>query len=139
MADVHTDVCYEAAGVFNGDWGYYNFFSEIPAMSDLHINYKEVLVVIFMAERWAPLSSCKHVIIHSDSQVAACIINKGSTKNSLIMGLLHRLFWLSAIYNFRITARYINGAHNVIADAISRMDIPSPGYQAIYYKLYFLV
>ena len=50
--------------------------------------------------------SCKHVIIHSDSQAAVRIINKGSTKNPLIMGFLRRLFWLSAIYNFRITTRY---------------------------------
>ena len=126
VVDVQTDACYEAAGVFfNGDQGYYNFFAESPAMSDLHINYKEVLAVIFAAERWAPLWSCKHVIIHSGSQAAVGIINKGSTKNALIMGFLRRLFWLSAIYNFRITARYVKGAHNVIADAISRMHIPS--------------
>ena len=56
----------------------FTFFSESPAMSDL--------AVIFAAERWAPLWSCKHVIIHSDSQVAVGIINKGSIKNSLIMG-----------------------------------------------------
>ena len=49
----------------NGDWGYYNFFAESPAMSDLHINYKEVLAVNFVVEHWAPLWSCKHVIIHS--------------------------------------------------------------------------
>ena len=73
---------------------------------------------------------CKHVIIHSDSQAAVGIINKGSTKNPLIMGFLRRLFWLSAIYNCRITARYIKGVHNVIADAISRMHMPSYLLQA---------
>ena len=94
-------------------------------MSDLHINYKEVLAVIFVAEHWAPLWSCKHVIIHSDSQAAVGIIHKGSTKNPLIMGFLCKLFWLSAIYNFRITARYIKSVHNVIADAITQMHMPS--------------
>ena len=43
MVDVQTDACYEAAGVFfNDDWGCYNYFAESPAMSDLHMNYKEV-------------------------------------------------------------------------------------------------
>ena len=46
------------------------------------------------------------------------------------MGFLHRLFWLSAIYKFRITARYIKGARNVIADAISRIRISSYLLQA---------
>ena len=34
------------------------------------------------------------------------------------MHYLHRLFWLSAVFNFYITAKYIEGAKNSIADAI---------------------
>ena len=90
-------------------------------LSALHINHKETLAVVLAAERWAPQWVNRHVIIHSDSQAAVTIINKGSTCNSLIMGYLRRLFWLSAIFNFRITARYIKGCDNAIADAISRL------------------
>ena len=75
------------------------------------------------AEKWASRWANKHVIIQSDSQAAVGIINQGSTRNGFVMSWLRRLFWLSAIYNFRITARHIKGADNVTADAISRMHI----------------
>ena len=105
VVDVQTDACFEAAGAyFYDDWVYLNFGMESPELSDLHINHKEALAVVVAAERWAS-------------------INKGSTRNSFVMNWLRRLFWLSAIYNFRITARYIEGADNVIADAILRMHI----------------
>ena len=110
VLDVQTDACYDAAGAyFAGDWSYFHFGSESPVLSALHINHKETLAVVLAAERWAPQWVNRHVIIHSDSQAAVAIINKGSTCNSLIMGYLRRLFWLSAIFNFRITARYIKG------------------------------
>ena len=37
------------------------------------------------------------------------------------MSSLRELFWLSAVYNFRITAKFIPGHENPVADAISRM------------------
>ena len=120
VVDVQTDACFEAAGAyFSGDWVYLNFGMESPVLSDLHIIHKEVLAVVVAAERWASRWANKHVIIKSDSQAAVGIINKGSTCNGFVMSWLCRLFWLSAIYNFRIVAHYIKGADNIIADAIS--------------------
>ena len=49
------------------------------------------------------------------------IINKGSTFNPIVMDALHRMFWLSALFNFKLTARHISGQCNIIADAISRI------------------
>ena len=62
--------------------------------------------------------------IYSDNEAAVHIINKGSTAHSLVMLALRELFWLSATYNFRFTARHIQGKLNVIADAVSRLHQP---------------
>lgn len=40
------------------------------------------------------------------------------------MHWLRELFWLSATYNFRITARYIHTASNTMADAIRHLHDP---------------
>ena len=40
------------------------------------------------------------------------------------MGFLRELFWLSAIFNFRITVMHIPGISNPIADSISRLHDP---------------
>ena len=37
------------------------------------------------------------------------------------MNALRKLFWLSALYNFHITAVYLAGTDNALADSISRM------------------
>ena len=105
--NVQTDTCFEAAGAFlNDDWTYFSF-AESKVLADLHINYKEKLAVVIAAENWCDKWTNRHIIIHFDNQVTVSIINKGSTKNPIIMYYLRRLFWLCAIFNFHITARYI--------------------------------
>ena len=108
---VWTDASFEAAGAFfHGDWRYFNFVAESDLLTDLHINYKEVLAVVMAAENWSNQWSNRCSIIHSDNQAAVSIINKGSTKNPIVMHYLRRLFWFSADFNFHITAKYVEGA-----------------------------
>ena len=121
-AQVQTDACHQAAGAFfEGDWLYHNFACDSPSLAALHINHKETTAVYLAAEWWAPQWANQHIVVASDNQATVAIINKGSTPNRLTMGLLRRLFWLSATYNFRLTATYIPGKSNMIADAFSRL------------------
>ncbi len=48
-------------------------------------------------------------------------INKGSASNPHAMDILRRLFWLSAIYGFHLTARHIPGSQNITSDRLSRL------------------
>lgn len=120
--DVATDACPVAAGgYFRGDWFYHSFPMDSPAWTELHINHKETLAIVLAAKRWCRLWSNKRVVIHSDNQAAVQMINKGTTASNVIMQELRALFWLSAFYNFHITAVYLPGAKNTLADSISRM------------------
>ncbi|KAL9978914.1 hypothetical protein ACROYT_G016498, partial [Oculina patagonica] len=120
--DVMTDACPPAAGgYFRGDWFYFNFAIDSPAWSQLHINHKETLAIVLAAKRWATQWANHRVIIHSDNQAAVQIINKGTTANDTIMEELRALFWLSALHNFHISATYVPGACNTLADAVSRL------------------
>ena len=51
-------------------------------------------------------------------------VNRGTTRSPLIMTLIRYMFWLSAVYNFRIVALHVPGSDNVIADKISRLHEP---------------
>ena len=126
IVDVQTDACPVAAGAwFRGDWIYSNFQMDAgPSYDSLHINHKETLAIILAAKRWATSWANKHVIVQTDNQAAAHIINKGSTQHPSVMNELRTLFWLSAEYNFRITAEYLPGSENVLADAVSRLHSP---------------
>ena len=46
------------------------------------------------------------------------------------MQSLCRICWLSAIFNFKIKAKYFPGVENVLADAVSRLHEPR-GYERL--------
>ena len=50
--DVQTDAStYGAGAFFRGDWFHHSFVMDSPSLRNLHINYKEVLAIIFAAKR----------------------------------------------------------------------------------------
>lgn len=125
IIDVQVDACCSASGIyFRGDWQYLPFKHDYPTASSWHINYKELLSVLFAARRWGHLWANSRVIIHTDSQVAKAILNKGTTRHGSVMEVLRDLFWLSVQNNFDLTAEYLPGKENNLADAISRLQEP---------------
>ena len=122
VAPVSIDACSEAAGAFFLDSFIYTpWASAGESVQSLHINHKEVMALEPAAHCWAPLWANKLVHVHSDNQAAVAIINKGSCKNPIAMESLRRVFWLSAIYNFRLKAFYYPGCRNILADSASRL------------------
>ena len=115
---VYTDACNEAAGsCFGPDCFYFNWSLDFPAAATFHINEKEVLAVVVAAQRWAKLWQNKHIIIYSDNSVTVSSLNKGTSRNPVVMQCLRKLFWLSAYHNFHLTSWHIAGAQNIAADS----------------------
>ena len=124
---VFTDACDEGAGgSFGRDWFYFNWSIDWPQASNFHINEKEIAAVALAAYRWAPFWRDKRIIIYSDNTVTVSALNKGTCRNDEIMKCVRSLFWLSASYNFHLTARYLPGVLNIAADSASRLG--SPGH-----------
>ena len=122
---VFTDASNEGAGgSFQGDWFYFNWALDWPEARTFHINEKEVVAVTLAAYRWAPLWRDKKVIVYSDNSVTVSALNKGSCRNAMVMKCLRSLFWLSAIYNFHLTSKFIPGVSNEAADSASRLHLP---------------
>ena len=121
VAPVCIDACNMGAGAyFMGDGVYTQWLPEVA--SKVHINVKEILAVEPAAIRWAPVWANKRIYVHSDNIAAVAAINKGTCKDLLGREALRRVFWLSALYNFRLRAVYYAGRYNTIADAISRIE-----------------
>lgn len=116
---ISIDACKVAAGAFfNGDFVYTPWSRKTANMP---INYLEVLALEPAVMQWAPYFANKKVFVHSDNLAACAIINKGSCKDACVMNSLRRVFWLSAIFNFRLKAVYYKGSYNVLADSVSRL------------------
>ncbi len=90
--------------------------------SSWHINDKELLSIYLAARTWGHLWSNKHVVVACDNLTAVAAINKGSSKSLAIMRMLRDLFWISAKFNFHLTAKFIPGFMNELADAASRIQ-----------------
>lgn len=122
---VFSDACNEGAGgSFGGDWFYLNWSQDWPQADNFHINEKEVLAVTLSAFRWAPFWRNKRIIIFSDNSVTVAALNKGTCRNDAIMKCIRNLFWLSATFNFHLTARHLPGILNIAADSASRLATP---------------
>ena len=147
-----TDSCTQAGGgIYQGDWFYINWGLDWPFVSHLHINSKEILAAFLAVRRWAPCWKNKRIFIHLDNVTTVSAINKGTSRNPFIMACLRQLFWLSAMYNFHISARFLLGISNTVADDISRLHEPgrlekiisyvhmSPGFPCTCLMLVFLL
>lgn len=122
-APAYTDASTAGGGCcWQNDWLYVNWTLDFPDIYSLHINYKETFMILQAVKRWAPSWSGQRVFIKTDSEVAATIVNKGTTPCPIIMDWLRELFWLLEFHAIRLTVEHIPGSSNVIADSISRLD-----------------
>ncbi|XP_057312267.1 uncharacterized protein LOC130653768 [Hydractinia symbiolongicarpus] len=112
---LQTDACSSAVGGFYlGDWFYSNLLVYSPSLSCLHINFKEALCVVLSAARWASAWRNKTVHVYCDNTAAVSMLNKGTTRNPLMMKFLRQLFWLSATYNFRLKVVHVPDALGMV-------------------------
>jgi hypothetical protein len=51
-------------------------------------------------------------------------INKGSSRSVELLRIVEKLFWLSVKFGYKLSASFIPGIDNVLADRISRMIDP---------------
>lgn len=84
-------------------------------------NYLEVLALEPADMQWAHYFANRKMFVHSDNLAAYAIINKDSFKDEGVMKSLRRVFWLPAIYNFRLEAVYCKGSYYDLADCASRL------------------
>ena len=123
LTPVVIDACPIASGSsYQGDWCYTPFEGQFEPLC---INYKEVLALEPAVLNWGHMWRNHKVLVYSDNQAAVAIINKGSCKHPLVMAALRRIFWDSAIHNYRLEAIYYPATRNLLADAVSRLHEPN--------------
>ena len=120
-----TDACHKGGGgLYEHDWFYVDFEADFPEYSNAHINCLELLTVLVGVRRWGHLWSGHHIRVKCDNMSSVFAIKKGSSRSPVFMRILRELFWLSTLFNFRLTATHIKGEHNTVADIISRLHMP---------------
>ena len=70
----------------------------------MYINLKELDPIVLTDHRWGQVKANKRVTVMSDT--VSCV-NRGTSRSPLLMTYLRYMFWLSAVYNFRLTAMHV--------------------------------
>ena len=103
------------------EWTYINWRLDFPEGHKVHINYKELLSLLFAVRRGEGVWSGSTVIVGTDIITARSVIRKGSGTNPVVMRAVRETFWYSVHYDFVIDAFYVSSHNNDLPDAISRL------------------
>ena len=106
----------EGLGWVQGQWP--------PAWSEIAIACKELVPVVVAAALWGPHWSGKHVRFHSDNMAVVSVLTSRTAKDPLLLHLLRCFSFYCAHFCFHVSARHIVGVTNVVADALSRNNLP---------------
>ena len=86
----------------------------------MDIMAKELVPIVLSCAVWGPLLPRKILEFKCDNQGLVEAINKGSSKEPVVMHLLRCLWFFSAFFEITIRAAHIPGALNTAADRLSR-------------------
>ena len=90
----------------------------------LHITVKELAPIVLAAMIWGQYWKGKTVRARCDNAAVVAIVNAGTSKSPHAMNLVRCLSFLAATFDFRVSAVHLSGIDNVLADALSRNNLP---------------
>lgn len=99
-----------------------------PALNDfdiVNINVLELYPVLCALKRWPEFFRGLGIEIVTDNNQVMFMLRTGRSSNKQCMEWIREIFWLSATYDFDITATYIQSSANVLADTLSRVLYPA--------------
>jgi len=118
---------FEVTSDASGQWGcgvwsqrrWLQFQWPVTALSH-HIAFKELFAALLASATWGSQWRGTRVRWFCDNQAAVHAVNKRSCRDQSMMHLVRCLFFLEAWFQFELTAAYIPGVENSLADDLSR-------------------
>lgn len=98
-----------------------------PLLSHLddNINFLELLPVWQSVLRFGPSYRGCHLVLYVDNTQVISMVNCGRSVNISCMCLIREIFWLCVFFDIFLTARYLPGIENSLADYLSRIETGS--------------
>lgn len=119
-AELTTDACLQGGGAtFRGE----HFACKFPdwiLQSEPNINFLEFLVLIVAVKIWKSKLKGLRVVVHCDNLVTVFVVNTGRAKSRDLQRACRELAFQAATGEVEIRSQHISGAHNRVADWLSR-------------------
>ena len=100
-----------------GQWFQYAWPAEWCTVG---IMAKELVPIVIGCVVWGPLLIKKDTELKCDNRGLVDAINKGSSRDEMVMHLFRCLWFFTAFFNIRVTATHLHGVNNSSADMLSR-------------------
>lgn len=99
-------------------------FADVPAV-EADINQWEMFAVVVACRLFAEYMSGQHWRVRTDNAACEAWLMRGVRASPQIAAWLSELMDASLTHGFRLTAKHIPGAENLVADALSRRNWPA--------------
>ena len=119
---IQTDAsgAWGCGAVFSKRWFQWSWTAE---WSTIGIMAKELAPIVVSCAIWGPILAKHHVLLQCDNNSLVAAINKGYSRDPVVMRLLRCLWFFVAIFDIRIYAEHIAGITNCAADMLSRNNM----------------
>ena len=84
---------------------------------------KELVPIVISCVVWAPHLTKHGVLFQCDNMSLVGAIQKGNSKESVVMYLMHSLWFFVAFYDIDLVINHIAGVNNCAADMLSRNNM----------------
>ena len=117
-----SDACNESGAFYIA--GHWNIHDYKGAHKKWHINCKEGHAVVMLLTRFGPELTGKRLLLHVDNQVIVACFAKKWSKSPKVMALIFEICALLIKFKMMLFIEWVASATNVVADALSRKDVP---------------
>ena len=124
---IESDSCLASGGAFlkrSNAWIYTNWLIDRPHLANAHINTKELAMIREAINAWGPYHPNHHFQIYCDNITAVHMTNTGAARHPLSASILKDIAHMAMKWDLTITALYLPGYENQLADSISRLHQP---------------
>ena len=127
--NLFTDASKRGFGAFfNGKWFNGSFTVQEIATFETHditINEFELLVVVFAISTWGSLMTGQRITFHCDNSASVASIDKQKSRVPVRIALLRHLYAIALVFSIDLRVLWISTKNNILADALSRFDLPT--------------
>lgn len=106
--------------IFGKQWAYGAW---PDSWKDHHISFLEFFPIVVGLSLWCRDLQNKRVMFITDNESIVYVINKQTAKDTKLLSLLRTLVLICLQNNIFFRARHIEGAQNILADSLSRLQV----------------